>query len=70
MTRREASVLIWSPGENQFVMLAVRQSSDGYQLIKTSEEGTEVLGSFARCEDAVTRWHELERNLARSSSLT
>jgi ABC-type protease/lipase transport system fused ATPase/permease subunit len=45
---------------NEHTKLMVRHTVAGYELLEMSERGAEVLETFARCEDAIQRWNDLE----------
>jgi len=52
--------MVWLTAQDDDSMLMVRHTAEGYQLLRVSRRGAEVLETFARCEDAIARWNDLE----------
>jgi len=53
--------MVWLTARDDDSMLMVRHTSEGYQLLRVSRKGAEVVETFVHCEDAIARWNDLER---------
>ena len=64
--------MVWfSSREGAFAMLTVRSAATGgFDLLRVSARSTRVLGRFERCEDAIRRWNEMERELRELSRIS
>jgi hypothetical protein len=52
--------MIWLRERDGYGILTVRKTDGVFELIRTSEFRSEVLETFARYEDAIKRWNQVE----------
>ena len=57
--------MIWMTAPDQYAMLVVRHTRDGYQLIRMSEAAEDVLETFANYDEAIDRWAQMEKSILR-----
>ena len=65
-----ASALLYEPagGTMRTVSprLLVRHTEEGYELVEVTNNRLVVVERFARCEDALRRWDQMEERLTRT----
>jgi hypothetical protein len=50
--------MVWWQGE--YLMLFVRAADPGFELLRVSADDSAVIERFARREDAIARWDQME----------
>jgi hypothetical protein len=61
--------MVWLRKEpDGYAILTIRKTIRGFELIRMSAHGSEVLETFAHREDAVQRWNQMEEDIRVNSA--